>query len=81
MEEPALLTKQEFIQKQLREMSDPIRPFVRCGCLRKLEPKYAYRCLYCGEWYCAICAEVHFGKTRKQYREEHPVEGGEYDAG
>jgi hypothetical protein len=24
---------------------------------------YGYRCLYCGIWYCAHCAELHFGQT------------------
>jgi hypothetical protein len=32
----------------------------------------AYKCLYCGQWYCMQCAEEHFGKTITQYREEHP---------
>ncbi len=68
-----VLSKEEFVLKQMREMADPVRPFVRCGCMLKLWPQYAYKCLYCGEWYCAKCAEVHFGKTRKEYRLENPL--------
>lgn len=65
--------KINFVMKQTKEMLDPIRPFVRCGCLKKLWPQNAFRCLYCGEWYCKECAEKHFGKTVKQYRDEHPI--------
>jgi hypothetical protein len=43
-----------------------------CGQLRALE--LAYRCLYCGEWYCFRCAEVHFGMTVQQWRESKRVE-------
>lgn len=36
-----------------------------CGLARAIE--MAFRCLYCGEWYCANCAEVHFGKTIQEH--------------
>lgn len=36
-----------------------------CGQLRAL--LMAYRCLYCGEWYCFSCAEKHFGQTIKEW--------------
>lgn len=51
-----------------------------CGYKRSLE--LAYRCLYCGIWFCVNCAEAHFGKTiqnhivekrrekRKQFEEQ-----------
>lgn len=64
------LDKRAFVRKQVGEMMDKIRPFVRCGCLRMLKMHEAYQCLYCGESYCATCAEIHFGKTRAEYQEE-----------
>lgn len=32
-----------------------------CGLRRALEK--AYRCLYCGIWFCFSCGEKHFGET------------------
>lgn len=32
-----------------------------CGLLRHVTK--AFRCLYCGVWFCAGCAERHFGQT------------------
>jgi hypothetical protein len=31
----------------------------------------AYKCLYCGFWFCLPCAEIHFGKTKEQYAAEN----------
>lgn len=43
-----------------------------CGQVRALE--LAFRCLYCGAWFCSPCAENHFGETilgrRKRMRAE-----------
>jgi hypothetical protein len=43
---------------------------VTCGCGVTMPLRFAYRCLYCGEFYCQTCAEAHFGKTREQYNAE-----------
>lgn len=43
---------------------------VRCGCLKKLKLKYAYRCFYCSVFFCKECAELHFGQTVKHYKRE-----------
>lgn len=43
---------------------------VTCACSRTLPLRFAYRCLYCGQFYCQKCAEEHFGKTRKEYDSE-----------
>ena len=40
----------------------------KCG--KKVRIQAAYKCLYCGFWFCATCAEVHFGKTREQHNKE-----------
>lgn len=41
-----------------------------CGYVRCL--KLAYKCLYCGLWYCFGCAEKHFGKTFDEWHKENP---------
>ena len=35
---------------------------------------YGFRCLYCGVWFCAHCAEIHFGKTIDQWTVEKRIE-------
>jgi len=65
--------KLSVVGKQTREMLDPVKAFVRCSCNKKLWPHQSFRCLYCGEWYCQKCAEIHFGKTVEQYRVENPI--------
>jgi len=65
--------KLHVVAKQTKELMDDIRPFVRCGCLRKLWPHQAYKCLYCEEAFCKPCAEIHFGKTVAEYRAENPI--------
>ena len=43
---------------------------ITCRCGWKRAVMKMYKCLYCGEWLCEICAEAHFGKTREQYKTE-----------
>lgn len=43
---------------------------VTCGCGLHAPLRFLFRCLYCGCFFCETCAEVHFGKTRAQYRAE-----------
>lgn len=45
----------------------------KCG--KRVSLSYAYKCLYCGYWFCATCAEVHFGKTREQFKAEQDGKG------
>ena len=46
---------------------------VKCGkCHRALRIVSVYKCLYCGVWFCARCAEQHFGMTRTAYHNLHP---------
>ena len=40
----------------------------KCG--KRIRMMYAHKCLYCSFWFCAECAEIHFGKTRKQHNDE-----------
>lgn len=57
--------KRAFVRKQFEEAKGP--GHVTCGCGLRLPLRFAYRCLYCGEFYCQSCAEEHFGKTREEY--------------
>ena len=66
--------KAAFVAAQWKQAKGP-QPDVVCGCGLKLPLRFAYRCLYCGEFYCQSCAEQHFGKTREQYNAEKVVAG------
>lgn len=46
---------------------------VTCPCGGKRGITKAVRCLYCDIWYCEMCAEQHFGQTRKEYRDKNPI--------
>lgn len=43
------------------------QPRVTCGCGIRPPIRFLFRCLYCQCFFCADCAEVHFGKTRAEY--------------
>ena len=66
----AVLSKQDFVAMQWRETMQGNIPMVTCECGLNMPLRFAFRCLYCGQWYCTTCAEIHFGKTREQYNKE-----------
>ncbi len=43
---------------------------ITCSCGLKRALVMAYKCLYCGEWFCFTCAEIHFGKPVHKWRED-----------
>lgn len=49
----------------------------RCGCHRWEKLVYGYRCLYCEILFCKECAELHFGQTVAEYRQQNPVQSNE----
>lgn len=57
------------IQAQTRELGDAFwKTSVTCGdCGRKVGMLFAYRCYYCGIFFCVECAEKHFGKKREEF--------------
>ena len=70
-------TAEEFAERQERETvsqdADGVTirlAVITCRCGWKRSVLKMYRCLYCGEWLCEVCAEKHFGKTREQYKAE-----------
>ena len=46
---------------------------ITCGCGQKRAVVKMFQCLYCSEWFCHSCAEVHFRQTVEQYRKENPI--------
>jgi hypothetical protein len=68
-QDAATLDKQSFVARQFQQAKGA-SPSVDCECGLRLPLRFMYRCLYCGQFYCQSCAEVHFGKTRAQYNAE-----------
>lgn len=62
--------KQIFVAAQFRETMQGKIPEVTCGCGLKMPLRFAFKCVYCCEYYCQSCAEAHFGKTRAEYYAE-----------
>ena len=50
---------------QTKEMD--ITGRTHCGCGKELHATNCIRCLYCGQFLCVKCAEIHFGLTREDY--------------
>lgn len=65
--------KLAFVGKQTKQAMVLQNPTCKCHCHKLLHMKNAYKCLYCGQWYCKKCAEEHFGKTVAEYRNENPI--------
>ena len=66
------MVKKVFVAKQFRESKTG---WVTCECTKRIPLRFAYRCYYCGQYYCDACASTHFGKSREEYRKEHPYAG------
>ena len=47
------------------------RRMIVCICGRPRALELAFRCLYCGIYFCVNCAERHFGQTRQEWRIKH----------
>ncbi len=60
----------KFIKQQEKDEIPAKHTKIRCSCLTLVRWVDAYRCLYCGIFYCRACAEQHFGKTIEEYRAE-----------
>lgn len=67
--------KQEFLREQYHEASNHGSIHCCCGQIRALT--MAYRCLYCGLWFCRSCSEVHFGMTIQEWRDKKKIAGGD----
>lgn len=65
LDEPGKIACLEMQWKQAVETRE-----IRCICGLRRALELAFRCLYCGVWFCGICAGHHFGKSREKYRDE-----------
>lgn len=62
---PEILEKRERVRIQVQEaMTSGV---VFCACSQRLPVYRAFRCLYCGEFYCTTCGERHFGMTKREW--------------
>ena len=53
--------KKKFIAMQHQQAKHT--HLVRCACGVSLGVYAVFQCLYCNEFFCTTCAEVHFGET------------------
>jgi len=69
----ALMPKTERVAYQFREAmyqeGETVQQ-VTCACGLTMPLRFAFKCLYCCEFFCQSCGEHHFGKTRAQYENE-----------
>ena len=59
-------TDPKQIATQNRQILMYGKTICRCGSVMDLEND-SYKCLYCKEWFCTLCAEEHFGCTTEQW--------------
>lgn len=69
---PANAPKRDRLTAQYSEATNLGTIHCSCGQLRHLT--MAFRCLYCGKWFCFPCAEAHFGETVTEYRQRKRTE-------
>ena len=46
---------------------------VTCVCGNKIYLRVAYKCLYCGIWFCRSCAKRHFGTNEEKTVSNFPI--------
>jgi len=56
------IKKSEWIASQLRQARDEQHITTRSG--QRIPVRFAYKCLFCGEFFSQAGAEKHFGQTR-----------------
>lgn len=72
-----LATMQEnraMLRTQLQQAKGEQPNVVCASCGHAIPLRFLYKCLYCELWFCQRCMEIHLGKTKDEYRAEHPEE-------
>ncbi|OGP87155.1 MAG: hypothetical protein A2031_08085 [Deltaproteobacteria bacterium RBG_19FT_COMBO_43_11] len=73
-----IVANQQFQVSQCRKV------MVTCHCGKKIRITSAYRCFYCGVYFCFLCAKRHFKIEHNCKHGEHPTQksaGAERSAG
>lgn len=52
--------KRQRIYEQLKEVNKSGELKITCACGKRNPHSHMYRCLFCGEFYCPVCAKEHF---------------------
>lgn len=71
MKSDAWTAKRDHVLRQMQQASAS-KTEIECRCGQRVRLWMAFRCLYCGEYFCKGCAEEHYGKSRAEYLAEHP---------
>ena len=62
----SLAQKRQHIQDQLKPlMPMKTQPKITCLCGKTVPVMYAYRCYFCGAFWCPKCAGKHFDQAKK----------------
>lgn len=67
-----LIAKRVTVRKQYEEIF--ASNTVTCSCGKGLDLKSAFKCRWCGEYYCAKCGEEHFAPEDEGF-DDVPEEG------
>jgi len=62
------------VYDQLKEAKQDIGSRITCGCGTRMRQHQAYKCFYCGVFFCEKCAAEHFGKTKDEYYADKTVD-------
>ncbi|MGE4486350.1 MAG: hypothetical protein AB7C95_00820 [Synergistaceae bacterium] len=59
--EDKLKAKRRQLKSQIKEVHG-CEQRITCGCGRTVPLNAAYKCFYCGLWFCPACAREHFAE-------------------
>lgn len=60
--------KRAQVALQIQQAMKPSPTLITCGCGFSLPIRFAFKCLYCAEWFCNGCGEAHWGMTASEYQ-------------
>ena len=52
--------KRKRVKSQFIQANSSV--LITCSCNKTIPIRNTYRCFYCGEFYCPMCAREHFGE-------------------
>jgi hypothetical protein len=58
--------RSEILETVWRQSKELVHSTVKvtCTCGKNISLRYAYKCLYCGIFFCKSCAKNHFGDNK-----------------